>query len=138
MRFLSLLALVSALNCFAPLAAAAAMPPSPAPATTPTPVPPPAAVVDLSTKIIAAMTAGKVDRTLFSARFNSLVGDDAVAQIAPQLAALGKLQSITYAKSVPGSDYPVYVYVVKYDKATVREIIGLDKAGKVDSWSMRP
>ncbi|MBC5815990.1 MAG: hypothetical protein GIW97_05555 [Candidatus Eremiobacteraeota bacterium] len=139
MRFLSLFVL--GLLTFTPLSAHAASPsPAPAASASAAPVaPPPASMSDLSLKIIAAFTAGKIDRSMFSENFNTKITDGAVAQIAPQLAALGKLQTITYVKGVSDTaNYPVYVYLVKYDTGTVREIIGVDKAGKVDSWGMRP
>jgi len=93
--------------------------------------PPPASLTDLSLKVIAAVATGKLDRTLFSDNFT-------IAEVGPQVAGLGKLQSFTYDKGIMTPDYPVYAYTVKFEKATVHELIGVDKAGKVDTWMLKP
>ena len=85
-----------------------------------------------------AWQAGKVDRAHYSTQAAKAFTDDKVAEIAPELEGLGKIQSFAYGATAKAMSDTVYGYTVTCEHGTVRMTFVLDANDKIDGLYFRP
>ena len=80
---------------------------------------------------IAALAAGKIDRTQFTDAMNAVLSAATLKQNRETFAALGPLQSIDYESRVEKNGLRVYRYRAVYGETTISWTLALTPGGKV-------
>jgi membrane-bound lytic murein transglycosylase B len=112
--------------------------PSPAASSAASPAAEDPAVTAAVKKQFLDWQAGKVDRADYNAQANAQLTDAVIAQVSPQLQALGPPVKFTFMDRMVKDDNRIYIYGVDTAKAKVQMLYALDSAGKISGIFFRP
>ena len=94
--------------------------------------------IDLTKKIFLQLASGSVDRSLFTAEMSAMLTPEAIAQLAPQLKAMGDPQAFTVAESTPMQEGTAYRMKVKFAEAEHSIDVFIDGKGLVGGYQIHP
>lgn len=97
-----------------------------------------AAITARARALLEQAQKDKFDRSMFTQQANAALTDQLVATVAHQLGPLGVPQRFAYTGKQQRGLFTVYTYRVTWPSASLDELVGIDKAGKVGLIFFRP